>query len=123
ARFCAFSSFLRRCSRSAIRFSIASSPRTRFERSSTRSFSCVAAPTTRARLGFCDAFSITSSPRLVNRSSVLFVAIGLLPLGLGMDYHLRPRWDDLEEPLERVISEPDTAVRDGVADRPGLVRA
>ncbi len=52
ARFCAPSSFLSRASSSPIRFSIPSSPRTRFERSSTRSFSCVAAPTTRATFGF-----------------------------------------------------------------------
>ena len=123
ARFCALSSFLSRASSSPIRFSIPSSPRTRFERSSTRSFSCVAAPTTRATFGFCDALPITSSPRLVNRSSVLFVAIALLPVGLGVDYHLCPRWDELEQSRERVVREPDAAVRDRTADRPRLVRA
>src|SRR3954464_1771603 len=40
-----------------------------------------------------------------------------------VDYHLRPRRDDLEEARERVVREPDAAVRDRVADRPRLVRA
>src|SRR5689334_24188521 len=40
-----------------------------------------------------------------------------------MDYHLRSRWDDLEEARERVVREPAAAVRDRLADRPRLVRA
>ena len=78
--FASYSSFPSRFSSFARRFSIASSPRTRFERSSTRSFSCIAPWSTRAAVGFWDALPSTSSPSEARRSSGFRVMAFLFPV-------------------------------------------
>ena len=69
--FASYSSFPTRFSSFARRFSICSSPRTRFDRSSTRSFSCIAPWRPAQQSGSADALPSTSSPSEARRSSGL----------------------------------------------------